>query len=387
MSLSVAAQLPALSPHPGGVIILTSEREISTDRLIQLAQHLLSTFPAPGLAVRHVLADIHTMRCAEVDDLENALKYQVPGMLASRRSSTHSPLLGEPAGPSSARDPTHARQKPIKLLLLDSITALLRGSDALSSSSTSASSLAQRSKFLCSIADKLKALAVEYEIAVVVVNQVTDVFSRPVPIPPPSLVSTASQFYTATGPDVPMLYATQARWFSGQTETLAKEASLGIVWANAVNTRLMLSRTGRRRRINQDDLLVMGKGKGVGEVEDGEDTWADVRPTLIRRAHVVFSSHAPCATLDFVITSTGVHSLEQSYSLVDTGGSSSRKRRRRSVDSDSAPIGDVGHMGDSEDGSRRRWRGEEVIDDFGDLPAEFWDEAPSSPVKDPGAVT
>lgn len=329
--------------------------------------------------------------------------------------------------------------RPVRLLVIDSITALLRGAET-SFSSTSAG-LTQRSRHLCLIADKLKALAVEYELAVLVINQVSDVFSRPysaaVPVSssssrPSSPASgsasagmssqrqsavgtgqwTASQhpghsqaFYTE-GDDPPMRYATQARWFSGQSRLLAKEASLGIVWANAINTRIMLSRTGRRRMLDPQDLSAVKRRRAI-EDEDGDGETeavthgfvaADIKPTLIRRAHLVFSPFAPPGTIDFAITPSGVHTLRDSYKLdeagdairartraamrrrqheasdgheeVDAGEITGRAARTRADDGDRGAGDDDGPNGDGDDDDEF---GGDVFDDFGELPPEFWD--------------
>jgi DNA repair protein RAD57 len=153
MALALSAQLPSCTPFPGGSIILTSERELPTDRLIQLAKSMLASqkpqkhqTPIPTPTVKRLLDNIHTNKCTDVDALDHALSYSLPWVLEKNR------LAGT----------------DIRLIVLDSITALFRGGET-TFSSTSAG-LAHRSRLLCSIADKLKALAVEYDIAVVVIN-------------------------------------------------------------------------------------------------------------------------------------------------------------------------------------------------------------------------
>jgi DNA repair protein RAD57 len=371
---------------------------------------------------------------------------------------------------------------PIRLLIVDSIAALIRGADH-AYGNTNRAGLAARSKYLCSVSDKLKALALEFNLAVVVVNQVSDVIERTVPSTnyrpirpaaggvtatpilrhgysasqhssqaPPS-TPMLSQFYT-DGAAPPMLYATQSRWFSGQTETLVKEASLGIVWANAINVRVMLSRTGRRRLLNQRDLSrpkpkapyhdksqnestapIIGNKGTDGDDTDGRPVVDDFRPTLIRRLHVVFSPFAPPSTTDYVITASGIHSVPDSYRLLDHAEArkksdllarlaaeaavingedpvdSSREheedededdeddttreaRRRGQTDFEIdkqmrlnrqldgfRPVHNLeDEDGDGEGAGTRREGsdgdedfGGEVFDDFGDLPAEFWD--------------
>ena len=194
-----------------------------------------------------------------------------------------------------------------------------------------------------------------------------------------------------------MLYKTQARWFSGESDTLRKEASLGIVWANAVNTRVMLSRTGRRRLLNSDDLSVIKRKRRLdnqdnsdeddGEVEGLGRSINEHKPTLIRRMHLVFSPFAPPGTVDYVITSSGVHSMPDSYKLMGLTGFSKRRDKKAKLDH----LADGEHeTGDSQEGSSQVMPltgngdqelgdgieddfGGEVFDDLGDLPAQFWE--------------
>ena len=363
----------------------------------------------------------------------------------------------------------HRPRLPIRLIVLDSITALLRGAETAFSSSSAG--LTARSRFLCNTADRLKALAVEYNLAVVVINQVSDVIDRrgmtgftakdqdeedeeaeeeeksgpshtsrqsdepsngsmrPPALPvdhtaaPSSQVRpsqahpsssqsqpgvTHSQAWATKGPDPPMLYATQSKWFSGQSSARTKEAALGVVWANAINVRLMLSRTGRRRVIGQDDVeegvergtkrrLMDGyraagdesgvamaqaradrlagisrrapvEGAGFGaayassasysfqnrrsassaaaaasasvsaaamiDADDVRLEWADEEDPaeeeriLIRRAQCVFSPHAASATIDYVITTSGIHSLSGTWKREDTGEEVLKRQKR-----------------------------------------------------------
>ena len=389
MNLALAAQIPRLSKRPGGAIILTSERELSTDRLVQLSKTLLATHdPTRQIREKHLLDNIHTHLCKDIEALDHALSFFLPALLRSRQSSETSPLLGQ--------RPLYTTVRPIRLLILDSITALLRGDTAFASTSAG---LTQRSRHLCLIADKLKALAVEFTLAVVVINQVSDVFARPTSTPSPSSSFALSQIYH-DGPEPPMRYATQARWFSGQSETLQKEASLGIVWANAVNSRVMLSRTGRRRLLKQSDLSVVKRRnrRTANDVEDadGDEQESilgpmieDHKPTLIRRMHLVFSPFAPPGTVDYVITPSGIHSLPDSYKLVDLTEALKRRatnaRIARVILSSDDGIGSKeqrssgngirpnGGEEDGEGGNDNDESGGDVFDDLGDLPAEFWE--------------
>jgi DNA repair protein RAD57 len=330
---ALAAQIPSLTTRPGGTLILTSEREISTDRLYGLGEYMLAVHEPQGrLTPSDLLDHILSHSVENITLLEHALNYKLPHILRARNgpSQKEHPVIG-------AAGKVGLLIKPIRLLIIDSITALIRGAEGNYANSTSMG-LTERSRHLCAVADRLKHLALEFGLAVLVINQVSDVFTRP---PVQSSTPTGplssqmlSQFYT-DGPEPPMLYATQSRWFSGQTATLQKEASLGIVWANAVNVRVMLSQTKRRRTLGVQDLKRKRK-KPNGTHASAEPDEEPGRPdpvvddtihTLIRRAQVVFSPFVPPATVDFVITETGIHALPDSYRLVDVAETARRRGR------------------------------------------------------------
>ncbi|KAK8845397.1 hypothetical protein IAR55_006110 [Kwoniella newhampshirensis] len=450
LTLALSSQLPALTSSPGGSLILTSERELSTDRLVQLAKSLLGTHePHPdedtaeerrvNRRVKGLLDNVLTNRVGDVDALEHALNYAIPAMLESRLNSS---------GKLTSTNET----KPIRLIVLDSITALFRGGSANDEKPTAPSSLSltERSKRLCSVADQLKSLAVTYDLVVLVINQVSDVFARQqrqltptstptssftqtqpflgVPPPPPQ-----TQHFDGIGAgpgaelieDPPMIYASQARWFSGQSEGLNKEASLGIVWANAINVRIMLSRTGRRRLLHQEDLRP-SKRRRRGDVQAEPQSHRqqqpptptspiqdlggigievdDAKPTLIRKMHVVFSPFSPSGTVDYAITPSGVHSLPDSYKMLDITETvrkrreTERKAREKEREEQRRQVGlrpldecegerQREHEQEQEQEEQEEEFGDEVFDDFGELPAEFWEERyQSHPVEGVTAV-
>ncbi|OWZ79225.1 RAD57 protein [Cryptococcus neoformans Bt85] len=392
LTLALCCQLSSLTSSPGGSLILTSERELSTDRLIQLGEPLLAVHEALGAKghvegetdprVKGLLDNILSNRVGDIDSLEHALSYVIPALLESRLKASSS---------------SSSSLKPIRLIILDSLAALLRGGTTSSPSTrpaaTSSSTLTERSKHLCIVADLLKALAARYDLAVVVINQVSDVFPRqqqqqqrsslsyssPLMVagtPPssaawdqtepfgPGMAQVQPQHHTsssASGGDPPMLYASQSRWFSGQSDVLNKEASLGIVWANAVNVRIMLSRTGRRRMLDQNDLRPLKRQRHEDEDDDEEQggrgkgiEMDNAKPTLIRRMHVVFSPFCPSGTVDYAITPSGIHSLPGSYERINIV--ENMRKVWKSGRGGMAGSGGGGGGGD-----------------YGELPAEYWD--------------
>lgn len=353
---------------PSGAILLTSERKVSFSRLEELARHIgpQTDDRAAKLAAKTLLDNVHTLHITEVDGLDHALAYIIPAMI-SRISAQ-----GNPNG-----------SLPIRLLVIDSIGALFR-----SSFETGFTGLTQRSRMLCLIADKLKLLAETQNMAIVVINQVTDVFqfSSGIPMIPsrpdsPSqhnphptspnvqdgLANSQEEVARTETPEQPtMTYKRQSRYFSGQSQSYSKEASLGLVWANAVNVRIMLSRTGRRRLLDPDDLgrkrvrlaaydREIQHEQGVAE----NDTF---EPTLIRRMHLVFSPFSRQDMLDYVILQSGIHSVPA---------------RRKLADGDAGlgqtPAG-IGLDGGEAAGSAESFQDDLVFDDFTNLPPDFWEE-------------
>jgi DNA repair protein RAD57 len=201
------------------------------------------------------------------------------------------------------------RPAPLKLLIIDSLADLLM-EDAKISTTT----LADRSRNLSAIAAQLHALASTYQLAVVAINRVTDVWER--------------------RPDADMgfpgelIYADHARLFGREDGAFSKKsAALGLVWANQVNARIMLARTERRhhyydyrydrhnRRHHHEAppaavALLPSEGhrdrKRQRLDEDDQDV---VQVIVVRRLAVIFSSVCAPASVDFIVTSRGVEIL------------------------------------------------------------------------------
>lgn len=379
LQLALTAQLPSCSAEPGGAILLTSERKISFTRLEQIAQsRLAGEAPVKVTATKRFLDNVHTMHVTEVDGLEHALAYMVPNVIESSAALSTSTTTPRP----------HQKlaQLPISLIVIDSIGALFRASY-----DSNQGGLSQRSRMLCVLADRLKYLAHKYNIAVVVINQVSDVFGSAPLLDGPSRFSRPNSPALDNGRGSPILdnvqptmtYKVQSQYFSGQTKSLAKEASLGLVWANAVNVRIMLSRTGRRRPLDAQDLTrrikrprtvdgryrqdlqqeeqsrrkeVLAHDPSAIE-ESAEPHW---EATLIRRMSLVFSPLSKQDSIDYVILQSGIHSLPPADYNADT---------------DNAPVATSvmpGYQSRSEPQAFDDDLHNEIFDDLGNLPVDFW---------------
>ena len=290
LQLSLLVQLPVdQGGLNGSACYLTTSASLPTTRLIQLLHE------HPLLAgSRCTLDNIQTSATKSVSSLLHALSDILPASISAAK----------------------ARSTPLKLLIIDSLADVV-----LEDAKTSTATLADRSRNLSAIAAQLHALAATHQLAVVAVNRVTGVWERP--------------------PDADMgfpgelIYADHARLF-GRAEahdgaSSKKSAALGLVWANQVNARIMLSRTERRhhhydhpdrhRRHQRHQRQPRGAAPVGAPVahpgldrkrprEDGdEDDAAQV--VGVRRLTIVFSSVCAPASVDFIVTSRGVETLSE----------------------------------------------------------------------------
>ncbi|KAJ3990035.1 hypothetical protein F5890DRAFT_1570017 [Lentinula detonsa] len=191
---------------------------------------------------------------------------------------------------------TDSSIKPIRLVVIDALGELFHASGK-----TSTETLVQRAQNINDISTHLHTLSSKYGIVVIVLNEVVDAFER---------ASNNEEDST-----VGLTYAEQSKWFA-RAHSLPgedrKEASLGLVWANQINARIMMSRTGRRRYTT----FVRPATQKRQKLEDGHDTRNipaedTERLELVRRLSIVFSSVSNPGSLDYVVDSTGIISLEE----------------------------------------------------------------------------
>ena len=137
--------------------------------------------------------------------------------------------------------PSASRKKPIKLIIIDSITNNFRSELTVGSSAPDQagnqeskagfrSSILQRSADICEIGLRLRTLADQYGLAVICVNQVTDVIAADSTFHPPPL-SFRSPLQKR---DFPPAFHDTGKM---------KKPALGLVWENTINARLILQRT------------------------------------------------------------------------------------------------------------------------------------------------
>ncbi|KAG7092235.1 hypothetical protein E1B28_008601 [Marasmius oreades] len=246
LQLSLCVQLPQeLGGLAGSSCYMMTSAQLPTERLVQMSES------HPKLATCG-LRDVHTMSVPTIPVLLSALQRALP--LFIEESNV-----------------------PVKLLVIDALGELFH-----TSSKTSTHTLVERSKNITEISQLLHKLAYSHDMIILVLNEVVDAFER------------GPGFKGIENLGLP--YAEQSRWFSQPEGTVGearKEASLGLVWANQVNVRIMLSRTGRRRYEQNQKRQKL----------DRPDS------TLIRRLSVIFSSVASPTSVDYIVDTPGVSCL------------------------------------------------------------------------------
>lgn len=124
-------------------------------------------------------------------------------------------------------------------------------------------------------------------------------------------------------------YSFQSRWFNTAEffGERTKEASLGLVWANQVNTRIMLSRTSRRKYLNSEKFskrVRLNNHAGTSTPSAAQD---EQQPALIRRLSVIFSNVCLPFSLDYIVTEVGVSILPVNNSPISLANNSYTIRR------------------------------------------------------------
>lgn len=255
----------------GSTCYITTFSGLPTPRLVEIH----SEHPVFRTSQINALENITTLSTKSSDYLKTVLSAQLPTLLADRR-----------------------RIVPVKLIVIDVLTDLFN-----EDGKTTTSQLAERSRSLGEISAALHTLAAQYHLAVVVLNHVVDVF----------------EYTAARGTAHELVYAEQAKLFSSGNSIAAeqrKKAALGLVWANQVNARIMLTRTNRRRMIEGAAVKRprMSEGPGRPPIDVAADD--DI---LIRRLSILFSSVSPPSSADFIVTPRGVELLPDD---IDTFSSS-----------------------------------------------------------------
>ncbi|KAG2149170.1 Rad51B protein, partial [Suillus clintonianus] len=275
LQLSLLVQLPSrLGGVLGSAFYLTVASQLQTTRMEQI----LNTHPllSPSLCS---FANIQHASVPTIDKLIFVLSKSLPQYIFANDQNSSS--------------------KPLKLIVIDAIAELFH-----TSKRTTTQFLVERSRRLSEIGTLLHSLASKHQIAILVLNEVSDTIDRDIAPLNSGQVGYKDQF----------------RWF-GRTDSVLgegkKEATLGLVWSNQLNARIFLSRTGRRRYLEESERP--RKIQKSISATSSNNSVGDEQPLLIRRLTVVFSSVCDPASCDYIVTAEGISVIPGSAVLLAVG--------------------------------------------------------------------
>ncbi|KAF9994993.1 DNA repair protein xrcc3 [Entomortierella chlamydospora] len=245
LQLCLTVQLPhCMGGLDGSAVWLSTEGKFPYGRLESMINHFVSKHKEtiPGLDASEIRDNIYFDSMADQETQLHIFNYQLPILIHDSHVYEESMERESSRQGEQAEDEETLRRpkkKPVKLIIIDSITNNFR-SELIASTvadqtghqagnSGFRSSILQRSADICEIGLRLRTLADQYGLAVICVNQVTDVFEPEFQ----HLVSGSSSGSHA-----------EASTFHSLTDPMKlKKPALGLVWENTINARVILQRT------------------------------------------------------------------------------------------------------------------------------------------------
>ncbi|KAI9720491.1 MAG: hypothetical protein M1828_005662 [Chrysothrix sp. TS-e1954] len=243
LSLLLAVQLPPPRGLHRAALYISTEAPLQTARLDQiLGSHpLLQSLPEQD---KPTLARVLSIQAQDLQSQEHIVRYQLP---------------------------VAVRRYDVGLVVIDSITANFRAEFDKHDSEGGRSAMARRSVQLLELGANLRQLARDENVAVVVANQVADRFQAQVVAqeqgpeePVASGDSTSSAYHRLDEMDLaeePIDDSSQGaieldhqqRWFTGWGDEKPgvdvpnqKTPSLGLIWTNQIDARIVLTKLARR---------------------------------------------------------------------------------------------------------------------------------------------
>ncbi|CAO3670715.1 unnamed protein product [Rhizopus stolonifer] len=206
IQLCLSVQKPILDGGlEGSAIYIHSEGPFPLARLNQLTDHYVSR--DCRMIAEELRNHIHTMHVSDGESQYRVLAYQLPAFLDSQRNNA----------------------RKVRLIVIDSISAIYRSDSA------------YRNKFekmseICELGTRLKRLASEYNVAVVGINQVSDVVVD-------STKGGAFMGHMEEWLDFDLVNKQESNHLGLYIHSLLKKPVLGLAWQNSVNTRIRLARS------------------------------------------------------------------------------------------------------------------------------------------------
>ncbi|KAI9204175.1 P-loop containing nucleoside triphosphate hydrolase protein [Polychytrium aggregatum] len=198
LQLCLSAQLPHhCGGLEGGAIYIDTEQKFQFQRLYQISDHMRKRFPAAALD--RVGDHVHVMHIRDFDTLHHVLMYQVPVLMS---------------------------QRPIRLIVIDSIAATLRAEETMLGGGESLPAV-EKTRMLDSAISMLKRISDHYGAVVVCINQVSDA------------VNTSHQASHPADFADRNIHGMLALAGQRQADHIP---ALGFAWSHMVNARLWLTR-------------------------------------------------------------------------------------------------------------------------------------------------
>ena len=267
LQLSLFVQAPKeIGGLDGSACYLTTSSKLPTARLLQISEsHELLSPSFCGME------DVHTISIPTSDFLQHVLTTLLPSFIQKQG--------------------TTQGKKPVKLVIIDALAELFHGIGK-----TTTSTLVERKQSIARISASLHEIASSYNVAMVVLNEVVDNFDHQAHL----------------GSKVPG-EMTYKHTLEGLGEK--KKAALGPAWTNQVNAKIMLSRTGRRKQLQDEDFSpkrrqLLESSDNQNQNRSSRSSLDNQEPTLIRRLRVIFSSVSAPASLDFIVSECGISVLQ-----------------------------------------------------------------------------
>ncbi|KAG6547162.1 hypothetical protein Mapa_011414 [Marchantia paleacea] len=286
LQLSLAVQLPASEGGlNGSSLYVYTENYFPFRRLQEIANHMVATRRREG---RPFASNVRTLRPLNVNSRASGKSFSPVEARRKLNTAGSASIVCEGASNPCNRVFVQGIQTadnlleyldyvytllihpfllPVKVIVIDSIAALFR-----SDFDNTADEMKVRVSLYFQVAAKLKKYAEEFNLAVVVTNQVTDSFEPEMPL-------SKSLFGMSRTQDSEVLVTSGRR----------VAPALALSWTHCINSRLFLSRS-----------------YGNGD--------------LVRRSmQVVFAPHLPTESCDFEVNSEGVRGLSMKLSSTITG--------------------------------------------------------------------
>jgi RecA/RadA recombinase len=216
--------------------------------------------------------------------------------------------------------------RQVKLIIIDSIASLFRTEKATT-----------RSAQLGAIANKLRQYADRYNLAVFIVNQVTDDFRndnapafQQLSTQQPASKVDSQMVYEAvlySNPELvegndeqdELLRRFRRQYYMSLNPKIRKKPALGLAWSCYVNMSLMTSKSEKASTVTFKKSSSIKRsrsqynGKQPRNSETREEQEADIQLTqevVLRQLHVVFAPHVKNGTQSFILEKNGIRGVD-----------------------------------------------------------------------------